>query len=171
MVTAGPRRVNIPGRKQQAHGSTKQSQHLLFAHTPSRSCCLLFAFRRMSGSCVAACHSDMSHNRWAGPSRNQGAAAPTLNRKLRHGNDPALPADEVFVPGAGPSSCTPAPWPSGLPERQPEPTTAENTATQGEGNRNDHGKTHDQDTIRCPQLHRTHPRLLAPGKPRLHDLG
>lgn len=29
-----------------------------------------------------ACHSDMPHDRWAGPPRNQGATAPTPETKL-----------------------------------------------------------------------------------------
>lgn len=61
-------------------------------------------------------------------------------------------------------SCTPAPQPTGgpLPERRPQPTTAENhNNTKGEGIQREHGKAHYHSTIRCP-------RLLAPGKPRPH---
>lgn len=44
----------------------------------------------------------------------------------------AVPADEVFVPGAGPPSCTPSPQPSGWSPTRTTPTT---------NNRRKHGKT------------------------------
>ncbi len=80
-----------------------------------------------------ACHSDMSHDRWAGPPRNQGATAPTPNRKLLHQTSEALAADKVFAPWPVPQVALRPLSPAGgpLPERHPQPTTAENTATPG----------------------------------------
>lgn len=76
------------------------------------------------------------HDRWAGPPRNQGATAPTPEPKTSQNNVRML-RSEVFSPGPGPPSCTPAPHPSGW---SPTRTTAKtndrrkNSNTTGEGN-------------------------------------
>lgn len=67
----------------------------------------------------AARHSDRSHDRWAGPLRNQDAAPPTPETKTFQ-NEVAALRTEVFVPRGRFPSCTPAPQSSG---RSPTRTT------------------------------------------------
>jgi hypothetical protein len=67
---------------------------------------------------------------------------------------------------SGPSTQRVVPYQNDAPNQQPQKTRQH----QGEGNQRDHGKAHDHNTIRCSQLHRPHPGLLATGKPCLHHL-
>src|SRR6478735_8945759 len=112
----------------------------------------------------------MSHDRWAGPPPNQGATAPAPEPKtsptpqLMHGSRMKF-SSPTPVPQVAPRPLIPADGP--LPERRRLPTTADNPRNT-RVKETDHGKAHHQNTSRCPQLHRAHPRLLATGKPGLH---
>jgi hypothetical protein len=70
-----------------------------------------------------ACHSEVPHDRWAGPPRNQGATAPTPEPKTSSLKDRSIASGRSFRPGAGPPSCTPAPQPSGWSPTRTTPTT------------------------------------------------
>ncbi|VXC21281.1 hypothetical protein ARTHRO9AX_220250 [Arthrobacter sp. 9AX] len=109
------------------------------------------------------------NDRWAGPPRNQGATAPTPEPKTCQNNGTRCPQRSFQSRRrypklhSGPSTQRMVPYQNDAHNQQPQ--NKRNDKSEREW---DHGKAHNQDTIGCPQLHRAHTRLLAPGKPRLH---
>jgi hypothetical protein len=119
-------------------GTTLTAEPLIAPIVPCRPIVLNHAARYLGVDGQAevrtACHSDMSHERWAGPPRNQGATAPTPGTKTSQSGAISL-QDEVFVPAPVAQVALQPLSPAGgpLPERRPQPTTTENQQHKGEG--------------------------------------